>query len=172
MLILIKILLMFISNRPIDNISALVQILAWRRSGDRSLSDTMMLSNSIYSIYIGIIIMLYIYIIIGWFISSLLNNLDKTLQRRYYGCDGVSNHQPLPLFAQAFILTQIKKTPKLRVTGLCAGNSPVNSPHKRPVTRKMFQLDDVTMVLSYTYPCYRGLRDYSFCFREIYAMSP
>ena len=32
-----------------------------------------------------------------------------------------------------------KKTSKLRVTGLCAGNSPgpVNSPHKGPVTRKM-----------------------------------
>ena len=35
----------------------------------------------------------------------------------------------------------------LRVTGLCAGNSPgpVNSPHKGPVTRKMFPLDDVIM---------------------------
>ena len=33
-----------------------------------------------------------------------------------------------------------KKTSKLRVTGLCAGNSPgpVNSPHKWRVTRKMF----------------------------------
>ena len=35
-------------------------------------------------------------------------------------------------------------------TGLCAGNSPgpVNSPHKGPVTRKMFPFDDVIM----TYP--------------------
>ena len=33
-------------------------------------------------------------------------------------------------------------------TGLCAGNSPglVNSPHKGPVTRKMFPFDDVIMV--------------------------
>ena len=40
-----------------------------------------------------------------------------------------------------------KKTPKLRVTGLCVGNSPgpVNSPHKGPVTRKMFPFDDVIM---------------------------
>ena len=38
-----------------------------------------------------------------------------------------------------------KKTPKLRVTGLWMGNSPgpVNSPHKGPVTRKMFPFDDV-----------------------------
>ena len=41
-----------------------------------------------------------------------------------------------------------KKTSKLRVTGLCEGNSPgpVNSPHKGPVTRKMFPFDDVIMV--------------------------
>ena len=40
-----------------------------------------------------------------------------------------------------------KKTSKLRVTGLCAGNSPgtVNSPHTWPVTRKMFLFDDVIM---------------------------
>ena len=40
-----------------------------------------------------------------------------------------------------------KKTSKLRVTGLCAENSPgpVNSPHKGPVTRKMFPFDDVIM---------------------------
>ena len=40
-----------------------------------------------------------------------------------------------------------KKTSKLCVTGLCAGNSPgpVNSPHKGPVTRKMFPFDDVIM---------------------------
>ena len=42
-----------------------------------------------------------------------------------------------------------KKTSKLRVTGLCAGNSsgPVNSPHKGPVTRKMFPFDDVIMFI-------------------------
>ena len=40
------------------------------------------------------------------------------------------------------------KTSKLRVTGLCAGNSPVTGefPHKRPVTRKMFPFDDVIMI--------------------------
>ena len=37
-----------------------------------------------------------------------------------------------------------KKTPKLRVTGLC-GRWPVNSPHKGPVTWKMFPFDDVIM---------------------------
>ena len=34
-----------------------------------------------------------------------------------------------------------KKKAKLRVSGLCTGNSP----HKWPVTRKMFPFDDVIM---------------------------
>ena len=36
-----------------------------------------------------------------------------------------------------------KKTSKLHITGLCEGKSPgpVNSPHKGPVTRKMFPFD-------------------------------
>ena len=36
-------------------------------------------------------------------------------------------------------------TSKLRVTGLCARNSPVNFPHKWPVTRKIISFDDVIM---------------------------
>ena len=42
-----------------------------------------------------------------------------------------------------------KKTSKLRVTGLCEGNSPVTceySPYWEPVTRKMFPFDDVIMI--------------------------
>ena len=41
-----------------------------------------------------------------------------------------------------------KKISKLRATGLCARNHwwPVNSPHKGPVTRKMFPFDDVIMM--------------------------
>ena len=38
-----------------------------------------------------------------------------------------------------------RKTSKLRVTGPCVGNSPVNSPHKEPITRKMFPFDDVIL---------------------------
>ena len=42
-----------------------------------------------------------------------------------------------------------KKTSKLRVTGLCAGNSPIigEFPAQGPVTRKMFPFDDVIMML-------------------------
>ena len=49
-----------------------------------------------------------------------------------------------------------KKTLKLRVTGLCEGSIPdyrwpMNSPHKRPVSRKMFPFDNVIMQLCF-YP--------------------
>ena len=49
-----------------------------------------------------------------------------------------------------------KKPSKLRVTGLCVGNSPgpVNSPHKWPVTRKMFPFDDVIMCTDYIVWCH------------------
>ena len=73
--------------------------------------------------------------------------ITTTLQWYHYERDGVSN--PIPtLFTQPFIQAQIKQNiTKLRVTGLCAGNSPVTDefPHKLPVTRKMFQFDDVIM---------------------------
>ena len=54
----------------------------------------------------------------------------------------------LTIVYSTFIQTQIKENIKApRLTGLCVGNSPgpVNSPHKWPVTRKMFPFDDVIM---------------------------
>ena len=48
-----------------------------------------------------------------------------TLQRRYNGCDGVSNHQPRDCLLNRLFGCRSKKTSKLRVTGLFAGDSPV-----------------------------------------------
>ena len=61
--------------------------------------------------------------------------------------DGASIHQPHGCLFNRLFRRNSKKTSKLRVTGLCVGNSPgpVNSPHKGPVTRKMFPFDDVIM---------------------------
>ena len=61
------------------------------------------------------------------------------------GNDGVSNHHPHDCLLNRSFRRRSKKTSKLRVTGLCAGNSPV-SPPKWPVTRKMFPFDDVIMI--------------------------
>ena len=70
-----------------------------------------------------------------------------SLRWRHNDNDGVSNHQPRGCLLKRLFRRKSKKTSKLRVTGLCVGNSPgpVNSPHKGPVTRKMFPFDDVIM---------------------------
>ena len=70
-----------------------------------------------------------------------------TLHWRHNYHDGVSNHQPHGCLLNRLFSRKSKKTSKLRVTGLCAGNSPgpMNSPHKGPVTQKMFPFDDVIM---------------------------
>ena len=64
------------------------------------------------------------------------------LHWRHNDHDGASNHQPHGCLLNRLFGRWSKKTSKLRVTGLCAGNSPgpVNSPHKGPVTRKCFHL--------------------------------
>ena len=48
-----------------------------------------------------------------------------TLHWRHDGCDSVSNHQPHNYLLNRSCGRISKKTSKLRVTGLCAGNSPV-----------------------------------------------
>ena len=50
--------------------------------------------------------------------------LSSTLQWRHDGRDSVSNHQPHDCFLNRLFRRRSKKTSKLRVTGLCAGNSP------------------------------------------------
>ena len=70
-----------------------------------------------------------------------------SLRWRHNGHDCVLNHQPHHCLFNRLVRRRSKKTSKLRVAGLCAGihRSLVNSPHKWPVTRKMFPFDDVIM---------------------------
>ena len=53
--------------------------------------------------------------------SSLGQN---SLRWRHNGQDSVSNHQPRDCFLNRLFRHRSKKTSKLRVTGLCVGNSP------------------------------------------------
>ena len=54
----------------------------------------------------------------GWVITSL------ALRWRHNGRDSVSNHQPHDCLLNRLFRRRLKKTSKLRVTDLCAGNSP------------------------------------------------
>ena len=83
--------------------------------------------------------------------SLLINHYPPIpLEWSHNGRDSVSNHQPDDCLFNRLFRRRSKKTSKLRVTGLCAGNSPGTDefPAQRPVTRKMFPLDDVIMHLS------------------------
>ena len=51
-----------------------------------------------------------------------------TWQWRHNGRDGVSNHHPHDCLLNRLFRRRSKKTSKLRVTGLCEKNPPVNSP--------------------------------------------
>ena len=51
------------------------------------------------------------------------SDLLLSLQWRHNGRDSVSNHQPHECFLNRSIRRRSKKTSKLRITGLCAGNS-------------------------------------------------
>ena len=51
-------------------------------------------------------------------------NESQTLRWRHNGHDSVSNHQPHHCLLNRLFGCRSKKTSKLRVTGLCAGNSP------------------------------------------------
>ena len=55
---------------------------------------------------------------------STLVQMVASLQWRHNGCDCVSNHQPHDCLLNRLFRRRSKKTPKLRVTGLFAGNSP------------------------------------------------
>ena len=87
-----------------------------------------------------------------WYGATICSwNLEwrNTLHWHHNNHDGVSNHQPHGCLLKRLFRRRSKKTSKLRVTGLCGGNSPgpVNSPHKGPDTRKMFPFDDVIMTI-------------------------
>ena len=77
----------------------------------------------------------------------IYKNVDIYYGNVINGRDSVSNHQPYDCLLNRSFRRRWKKTSKLHVTGLCPGihRGPVNSPHKWPVTRKMFPFDDIIM---------------------------
>ena len=76
--------------------------------------------------------------------------MQVTLGGKSYhnGRDSVSNHQPHDcLLNRLFRRRSKKKYPSSASLAFAPGihRGPVNSPHKLPITRKMFPFDDVIM---------------------------
>ena len=63
----------------------------------------------------------------GWCQTQavLSGNKSYPLQTRHNGGDGVTDHQPHHCLLNRLFRHRSKKTSKLRVSGLCAGNSPM-----------------------------------------------
>ena len=77
----------------------------------------------------------------SWYYNAKSRLTSIVLLWRHNGRDGVLNHQPQDCLSNPLFRRRSKKTSKLRVTGPCAGNS--------PVARKMFSFDDVIMEFGY-----------------------
>ena len=131
------------SKRPINLEPVALGIMSydqWRRSHDRQNMRTNVSGN----FYVNSNI--WIYPVIGPWVLNILRHC--ALQWRYIERDGVSNHQPRYYLLNCLFRCRSRKTSKLRVTGLCAWNSPSTGgyPHKRPIMRKMVPFDDVIIV--------------------------
>ena len=90
----------------------------------------------------------------AWRFSLIINDFENlftekksdVLQWRYNERDGVSNHQPHDcLLNRAYQRKHQSSVPLTFVCGI--HRSPMNSPYKWPVKRKMFTFDDVIMGL-------------------------
>ena len=159
-LISFKISMKFVPKVRINNIPALVQIMARRRPGDKPLSEPMMASLLTYIcvtrpqwVKFNWPLFTRRLILIHFLIEKLLcydPNINETLQWRHNERDGVSNRQPHDCFFSTFYSDADQRKHQSSaslafVRGIHRG--PVNSPHKWPVTPKMFPFDDVIMNL-------------------------
>ena len=82
------------------------------------------------------------------FKDNNLWNMFSTLQWRHNEGDGVSNHRPHDCLLNRLFKAPIKdsiKAPASLVFARGIHRGPMNSPHKVPVTQKMFPFDDVIM---------------------------
>ena len=71
---------------------------------------------------------IYLFICLFHFYSFIFvadGKSSTALRWRRNERDGVSNHQPHDCLLNRLFRRRLKETSKLRVTGLCAGNSPV-----------------------------------------------
>ena len=121
-----RISLKFVPKVRINNIPALVQIMAWRRPGDKPLSEPMMVCLLTHICvtrpqWVNKLRMVLCHMI--YTMPFDVRGLLSSSQWRHDKRDGVSKHYPNDCLLNRFFRHRSKKTSKLRVTGLCAGNS-------------------------------------------------
>ena len=147
----IGISLKFVPMGPINNNPSLVQIMAWRRPGDKPLSEPMM-----------VCLPTHICVTRPQWVngepansSRLRDTIHASIDKfaidpsrwRHNERDGVSNYQPYDCLLNRLFRRRYKKRQSSTSLALVRGihRWPVNSPHNGSVTRKMFPFDDVIM---------------------------
>ena len=113
--------------------------------------------------------------------SVSLHSHGDALQWRHNAHDNVSNHRPHHCLHNRLFRHRSKKTPKLRITGLCAGNSPVTGefPHKWPVAQNVsiwwrhhgpydsHSASEETLIVKYISQCIRQIPHYLLSYHNI-----
>ena len=140
---------MFVPKGPINNIPALVQIMAWRQPGDKPLSEAMMVS-----------LLTHICVtppqwVNGLSILSSCETLFKKIHWNYYS-DVIMSTMTSQVTGVSVVYSTVCSGADQRKHQSSASLAfvqeihrwSINSPHKGPVTRKMFPFDDVIMMLS------------------------
>ena len=87
-------------------------------------------------------------IFITWHPGAVsIRNLQNSLQWRHNGHNGVLNHQPHDCLLNRLFRRRSKKNQTSVSLAFVRAihRRPVNSPHKWPVSRKMFPFDDVIL---------------------------
>ena len=91
-----------------------------------------------------------------------------SLQWRHNGRDSVLNHRPHDCLLNRLFRRRSKKTSKLRVTDLCAANSPGTGefPAQKASNRKMFPFADVIMLTPRPLAHHHHYYHYYHCYRH------
>ena len=136
----IKISRKCVTKGPINNITALVQVMAWRRPGGKPLSEPMMVRSPTHICVTWLQWVKPNYLRVRRILCgkiSYMNWIDlfpktehcKTMhilsQWHHTARVGVSNYQCLDCLFHYLSRRRSKKASKLRITGLCEGNPPV-----------------------------------------------
>ena len=161
-----KISLKFVPKGPIDSKAALDQVMAWLRTGVKSLPQPIMtVPNLFWGRQIFIVLTQWITAlpllptsslahIRGYNQFNIANSTKDTggmsLQWRHNERDGVSNHQLHVTIVYWTVYSGADQRKHQSSASLAFVRGihlwPVYSPHKGPVTPKMFPFDDVIMV--------------------------
>ena len=113
-----------------------------------------------------------IFVICVYFVSKLIYTgmifcgcKLLSLQWRHNEHDGVSNHQPHDYLLNRLFRRRSKKTPKLRLTGLCVGSSPVTGefPAQRVSNAENVSIYDVIMMSLPTADLHQNRRWAAWC---------